>query len=201
MLCYCLGEAPMIIEQPTSVHATYGERVAISVTVVDGENCQYQWYKDGSPLAEQRSPYLYLQNVSTSSNGSYHCVISNYYGVTNSNRAHLYVDISTKVKLPPSYHRTQPGGHPNYLYISSADKLSDYHSPLQDIYPCGIPRKESGDTSSLPSLDSLGGTHVFPSDRLSERMDALHLMEGNLLVNKSDFIVPVVICCCWCIKV
>ena len=184
------GDAPVIIEHPDCVQCTFGDTATMRVMVDDPYNCRYLWYKDGLPLHNQKSSLLYIGNVNTTSQGAYHCLVSNCYGYVKSSTAYLDV-VSCKVKLPPSLQRgnqSTANSHPNYLYISSTEKLADYQ-PME-VYP----RKESGDTSSLPSLDSLGSTHLFANEThygLTEKFGSLHLMEGKLIVYYTNYCVTV----------
>ena len=157
----------------------------------------YQWYKDGICLSGQISSELFLSHIQETSRGLYFCSVRNCYGSVNSHPARVDI-IPNKIKLPPSF---QPPHHqgtqPSFLYISPTEKPLNVFSPLfgyQDPLFAPMPRKESGDTGSLPSLDSLSSSHQFAEGGygnngggysvgvagVSERLGNMRLMEGRI---------------------
>lgn len=56
---------------------------------------QYQWHRDGQPLAGENRPQLVLANFGPEHGGLYHCRVSNEAGSVDSNKVQL-----TPVKQP-----------------------------------------------------------------------------------------------------
>lgn len=174
------GAPPVIIRHPRNPHVAMDTAV-LSVTAEGCGHLNYQWYKNNIALSNETSSQLHLYEPLES--GLYHCIVSNSYGKAVSNPA--FVGVSSS-KIPPSMVNkgTPLGGQYTWNEGPSGD-------PLVNSLGGIIPRKESGDTLSLPSLDSMtctnnvlapptsGGT-LGMGEGLRERFDQLKLDKGNL---------------------
>lgn len=92
ILCLALGLSitalaeggPVIIgDLPGSCSVPAGGALTLTVSA-EGENIQYQWYKDDAPLAGQTGSSCVLSGVQGSDAGVYSCYIQNEYGGTGS---------------------------------------------------------------------------------------------------------------------
>ena len=117
----------------------------------------FQWYKDGAPLAKECSQQLLIYLARESDSGIYYCKVTHPHWSIDSNRA----KISILCEEQPVR------SHPALVQRSSRE---DYYSPVVDLHNPSR-RKESGDTSSLPSLDSMqAGIHnAYSETGLSAR--------------------------------
>lgn len=74
---------PEITTQPTSVSASAGEDVALTVEATGG-GLSYQWYKESMMITGATGATLSLAKVTASDAAAYHVVISNKVGAINS---------------------------------------------------------------------------------------------------------------------
>lgn len=71
--------APIIIDQPDDVTACLGHPATFSV-IASGANPRYQWYKDGLPFDNIRSPKFTIVAVTANDVGAYHVVVTDECG-------------------------------------------------------------------------------------------------------------------------
>ena len=120
--------------------------LSVEVSMADTD-VTYMWYKDGMFLYDECQPHLFFQATHESDSGLYYCKVEGHFGATDSHPARLEV-------LPAStFFPATVTEYPSYQ--SSHGLARDdpfYYDVFREPY---IPRKESGDTSSLPSLDSM----------------------------------------------
>gem|GEM_PF-786382 len=91
-----------ITQQPTSANAVCeGQSVSVSV-VVSGASPTYQWYKDGTTLANQTAATLSLPSVTTANAGRYSVVVTGTCNSLTSTAFSLTVNPSASVSISPS---------------------------------------------------------------------------------------------------
>src|SRR5690349_12331599 len=89
--------APAIVTQPADQTENYGSNATLSVQAT-GQPLNYQWQKDGQPLADYHNvagannSTLKLIGVAQSDAGSYNVIISNSAGSVTSSNAVLTVN-------------------------------------------------------------------------------------------------------------
>lgn len=143
--------APVIVAHPRSIQVHLGESASLSVEVsVADSDVTYKWYKDGLFLYGECQPQLLLQMARESDVGVYYCRVEGRFGATDSHPARVDVlPANTRFSASmPEYTGYQPN------HGLTRDDL--IHDLFREPY---IPRKESGDTASLPSLDSMPVSH------------------------------------------
>lgn len=74
-------QAPKILNQPSVVEACMGNRAEV-VVVAEGFALNYQWLKNGSPIANSNTHALVLDDVSASTTGTYSVVVTGSCGMT-----------------------------------------------------------------------------------------------------------------------
>lgn len=93
------GTAPTITTQPTARTVTAGTGTTFSVTATGGV-LRYQWYFNGNVIASATGSEYTLTNAQTTNAGSYHVVVSNFYGSVTSNTVQLTVNPAAIVTTP-----------------------------------------------------------------------------------------------------
>ncbi len=83
--------APIIQMHPHNVTVNVGETATFSVMAAGPAPLEYQWHLNGGELAGATTSVLALDNVQPTNAGTYHVVVSNPYGSTNSGGATLTV--------------------------------------------------------------------------------------------------------------
>lgn len=94
------GTAPTITTQPVARTVTAGTGTTFSVTATGGI-LSYQWYFNGSAISAATGPDYTITSAQTTNAGSYHVVVSNFYGSVTSNTVQLMVN-PAPVVTPPS---------------------------------------------------------------------------------------------------
>ncbi|HHI94771.1 MAG TPA: DUF5011 domain-containing protein [Gammaproteobacteria bacterium] len=83
---------PSIVTQPAAVTATEGGDARFSIAVTGSAPLTYQWFRDGTPIADATAASYTLTGVTPSDDGSvYRCEVSNSLGSVNSSDAVLTV--------------------------------------------------------------------------------------------------------------
>jgi hypothetical protein len=93
--------SPVIQSHPQSQAARPGQTVTFSVEASGSEPLQFQWRRNGDPLAAPSVASLVLNNVQAGDAGSYDVVVSNSEGSATSNPASLTI-ITTSEPAPIS---------------------------------------------------------------------------------------------------
>lgn len=84
---------PQISSQPASLTLNIGMPAIFSVTATGSGTLQYQWHKDGTPLAGQTLDTLRINSVTVNDMGSYSVAITDSIGTAFSDPAILNVDL------------------------------------------------------------------------------------------------------------
>lgn len=82
-------QAPRFTIQPQSASALPGESVALSALATGSDPITYQWYRNGSPVAQATNPDLALPNLDASKAGNYFAVAANAAGRATSTVAQV----------------------------------------------------------------------------------------------------------------
>jgi uncharacterized delta-60 repeat protein len=96
--CINVGYAPLILQQPLSFTNNLGTSNAFSVSVFGSDPLLYQWFKDGTAIADATNSLLPLPNLQSNQVGYYSITVTNLYGWTISSNALLSVP-----GLPPPF--------------------------------------------------------------------------------------------------
>lgn len=142
----------MILEHPQSLYAPFNSKVSLSISA-EGEELQYQWYRNNKLLPGQTTPTLTIPTITETSRGLYHCVVSGRHGNSMSRPAHLTVTPG-KLNFPPqSISRVGKFRLP----FSQSESAIPCYSPHKDPQ-FQFPRRGSADTFFHASNDSMGSS-------------------------------------------
>lgn len=83
--------APSILVQPAGQVVVAGFETVLSVVASGTEPLQYQWYENGLPLDGENEAVLDITGGSAGSAADFYVQVSNLFGQTNSQTAHLTV--------------------------------------------------------------------------------------------------------------
>ncbi len=107
---------PLIVTQPVSRTAVATESTVFTVQALSASSLSYRWQKDNVDLPGKTSSFLALTDLSPSSAGDYHVIVTNAVGDTNSSAATL------TITLPPGY----PDPSASFGALNSDDFRSIY---------------------------------------------------------------------------
>jgi len=83
---------PAITVQPAGLRTFAGRTAHLWINLAGGEPTNYQWYRNGSPVAAPAGPSLGLTNVTTGDTGFYWIEVSNHLGMAVSEPAFVLVE-------------------------------------------------------------------------------------------------------------
>ncbi len=155
---FSLHAPPRVVEQPQSVVACVGEPVEFRLRAT-GTGLQYQWYRQGHPIAGATAPTLRIAEATYELSGAYYCVVSGIGACPpdTSETAYLYVVGPTRVVRHPSDYTVALGGRA--LFQVEAEVIDGVYQWRRD----GVPLRESarihGVNSSVLTIE-----HVQPED-------------------------------------
>lgn len=87
-------EKPEITLEPTDIISEQGQTVEFNVAST-GKNLKYQWRKENVNLSGKTSSKLIVQDIKTTDEGNYNCVVTNECGSVTSKTAKLTVNVAT----------------------------------------------------------------------------------------------------------
>ena len=90
-ITYSRDTLPLVITQPLSQIISLGSPVTFSVTASGLQTLNYQWRKDTTNIGGTNSASYTIPATAFSDSGDYNVVVSNAYGSTTSNDAHLTI--------------------------------------------------------------------------------------------------------------
>jgi formylglycine-generating enzyme required for sulfatase activity len=90
---------PVIVSQSTSIQATPGESLEISVNATGG-GISYRWFKDGALLDGETGPQLIVDSATTETVGEYFAVLTNSRGAITSDP--ITVSLSSRLRIERS---------------------------------------------------------------------------------------------------
>lgn len=94
---FSVMELPSISSQPSSQTVCENQSMSFNVTASGHAPLTYQWYKGSSPISGATNNVFTLSSVSSSSAGSYYCVVTNSCGALNSTAVTLTVKESPAI--------------------------------------------------------------------------------------------------------
>lgn len=90
-IAYTSVQSPVIVNQPLSQTISTGFPVTFSVTASGAATLNYQWYKGASLISGANADSYTIPSVAFTDSGYYHVTVTNGFGNTVSNDAHLSV--------------------------------------------------------------------------------------------------------------
>jgi hypothetical protein len=94
--------APAITSQPQGSAAQLGSTVTLTVTATGSNPITYQWYRNGTPIAQATGTSLVLANFDVSKVGAYHVRATNYAGYATSNIAQVTAILPPNPTVEPA---------------------------------------------------------------------------------------------------
>lgn len=105
-----LNGPPFISQQPQALDIATGDTLMLSVGVLGTAPFQYQWRKDGAPIAGAASLMFVVTSAHFTNQGSYTVVVTNQYGASTSAVAVVTVDSPPYFITPLSDQTVDQGG-------------------------------------------------------------------------------------------
>ena len=102
---------PRITGQPQSATISQNQSTTLTVTA-EGDNLQYQWYKDSVLLTNKTNASLALENAQATDSGLYSCKVSNANGAATSQPAEVTVITTPTIVMHPADANATTGSHP-----------------------------------------------------------------------------------------
>lgn len=97
-----VGTNPVITAQPTPALQIKCEDESYDLTMAaTGDGIHFQWYNNGQPLAGQTTNSLHIENVTTSNDGGFYCIVSNGCDEVRSDIVTLEVNAAPELSLGP----------------------------------------------------------------------------------------------------
>ena len=130
-----LSAPPVIISQPLSQSTAAGGTAAFIVEANGTRPLSYQWFFNGSPLADQTNSILLFDSVSPSQAGNYAVSVTNRFGIATSIPATLIVEAATNVTIVVQpYGDTVPvGGFHNFSVVVGGTPPFNYQWHLNGV--------------------------------------------------------------------
>ena len=82
---------PVIEEPPANTNASLISSINLTCTAAEGSAPNYQWLKDGVPIAGETRAYLYIEETVPEDRGNYTCVAINGGGRDESEPARIKI--------------------------------------------------------------------------------------------------------------
>ncbi len=102
-------EAPVIVSQPADAATIPGDVITLSVSLSAGAPAQYQWYRNGVPVAGATSASIVLGPMLASDTASYSVVAWNAVGFAASRIARVVVGVPPRITSQPAWQIVNPG--------------------------------------------------------------------------------------------
>jgi hypothetical protein len=132
---------PTIVSHPADISAIPGQNVVLSVTANGTAPLQYQWLKNGFPVAEATNSALTIELVSGFDTASYSTVVWNGAGFAISRGARLTVVVPPRITLQPVGLSVNPGSNITFTVAATGTGPVRYQWRLngQDILGATAP--------------------------------------------------------------
>ena len=159
---------PVFKQQPRTVFANLNERVNFTCVASGSPQPRIQWYKDGSPLANQSSHVLVIEEADVSDRGIFYCTASNAEGVATSTLAVLNIAgiqqyvVPVLIPIPGSsrFQNFENGNNPSPELVAALSRF------VMDLNEQGTGSKVDG-PGTVIYIYSIGGNTkpvtVFPT--------------------------------------
>jgi hypothetical protein len=127
-----INVAPSITGQPAGQTVTTGSNATFSVTANGSSTLVYQWFKNGSKLANgtgiagATTATLALTSVTTNSAGSYTVTVTNLYGSATSAAAVLAVQVPPQITSQPASVSANPGTNVSFTVTATGTTPMSY---------------------------------------------------------------------------
>jgi len=120
------GSPPVITAQPVSRTVSAGASTTFSVTATGGV-LSYQWYFNGAALSGATNADLTVSSAQTANVGSYHVVVSNFYGSVTSSTVQLTVNPVVTLPSGGGGGGGGGGGAPSGWFLLALAVLMSWH--------------------------------------------------------------------------
>lgn len=144
---------PTITFQPTNAFVAVGTNFTFVVQAGGVQPIAYQWRRDGVALPGATNSSLTFSNIDWPLRGDYSVVLSNAFGVVESDTATLFVKVRPVILQPPVSQTVSSGG---VVYLSIAISNSAT-APLTYIW-----RSNNIAVAAVTSMDYVGVFRVGP---------------------------------------
>jgi len=127
-----INVAPSITGQPASQTVTTGSNVTFSVSANGSSTLVYQWFKNGSKLANgtgisgATTATLAMTSVTTNSAGSYTVTVTNLFGSATSAAATLAVQVPPQITSQPASVSANPGTNVTFTVTATGTAPMNY---------------------------------------------------------------------------
>ncbi len=118
-----INRIPVIIEQSDSISSCLGEDEFFYV-VMDGDSLNYQWRKNGVPMAGKNNDTLYFNNITLTDEANYECRISNTCGNVTTLNMHLNYNLVPHITSQPVEVSSCIGNATNFAVTATGDSLN-----------------------------------------------------------------------------
>jgi len=104
-----VNDPPVITTQPSSLTVDPGDSLSFLVAATGTAPLEYQWQKDGVPVAGATASALSVAIAEQSDEGAYRCTVGNSAGSANSNSATLTVNDPPAITVQPASQTVNEG--------------------------------------------------------------------------------------------
>ena len=166
---------PAITQQPTNQNVAAGANVSLSVAVSGDLPLYYQWYVNGTALADNgrisgsTSTTLTLSNSQPADAGNYNIIITNWAGSATSLTAVVTVMIPPTIAVQP-VGRSVPPGLPTTITAAFAGDALNYQWQLNGVDIPGA--TNTSYTIAAVGINDPGFYHLIASNSLSVAVSA-----------------------------
>ena len=167
------SNSPEVTKDPASASLCQGESFELMV-FSSGDNINYKWQMNGIDIEGASSSYLLIENVKSSDNGDYTCVLTNETGTVSSSIASLLVTDIPEITFDPIEAKTY--GDTDFNITASVIKGSPIELNSSNTNVATL----SGSTVSIVG----GGSTMISAS--SSNSCFTSVVEQILLVNKAD---------------
>jgi len=153
---YLYNLVPSITSQPSSLAATPGSAVTLSVVTTNNYAANFQWQFNGTAISGATSASYVLNNVQAANQGNYRVLVSDRAGTTTSNIASLAIVAGPAITSAPAS-QTVSAGAPVNLSVSATGNNLSYQWLLNGSAIAGA----TSSTYSIPAAGALdAGSYV-----------------------------------------
>jgi hypothetical protein len=164
--------APTVLTGPISQVVTAGMSAAFAVTLGGTPPFQFQWWRNGVPLANATNQTLTLANIGPGNAGNYHVTITNSGGGTTSPTAQLTVRVPPAITSQPASQTVAPGGAVSLSVVAGGGGPFSYqwrrhgmdvHGATSATLSLTNVQAENAGTYTVLITSANGSTESFPA--------------------------------------